>query len=143
MPFSAVLLTGLLTLVLTPGARPSNLLLRAEMLSLRAECSKSGLCGVASATPPRRLPALPLSRRAPRARDGHYSGGPPSGAPAPPRRILAVLEEIDRIPARPLWPGFEARKVPIEIFDGEHTWLAGRARAPEVVYSCFGGRKGT
>jgi hypothetical protein len=31
----------------TPGACPSNLLLRAEMLSLRAECSKNGLCGVA------------------------------------------------------------------------------------------------
>ena len=30
----------------------------------------------------------------------------------------AVLEELDRIPARLLWPGFEARKVPIEIFDG-------------------------
>ncbi len=29
------------------GARPSNLLLRAAMLSLRAECSKNGLCGVA------------------------------------------------------------------------------------------------
>ena len=29
------------------GACPSNLLLRAAMLSLRAECSKNGLCGVA------------------------------------------------------------------------------------------------
>src|ERR1700693_5258560 len=143
MPFSPALLTELLTLVLSPCARPSNLLLRAEILSLRAECSKSGLCGVASATPPRRFPALPLSRRPPRARDGHYSDGLPSGAPAPPRRILAVLEEIDRIPARPLWPGFEARKVPIEIFDGEHTWLLRVTRPPEVVYSCFGGRKGT
>jgi len=140
MPFSAVLLTELLTLVLTPGARPSNLLLRAEMLSLRAECSKSGLCGVASATPPRRFPALPLSRRPPRARDGHYSDGLPSGAPAPPRRILAVLEEIDRIPARPLWPGFEARKVPIEIFDGEHTWLVGHPSPPEEFHPCSGER---
>src|SRR6266536_3503967 len=57
------------------GACPSNLLLRAAMLSLRAECSKNGLCGVASATPPRLFPALPLSRRPPRARDGHYSDG--------------------------------------------------------------------
>src|ERR1700693_243678 len=55
------------------------------MLSWRAECSKNGLCAVASAPPPRRrgwgaarspagnCPALPLSRRPPRARDGDYS----------------------------------------------------------------------
>jgi hypothetical protein len=39
-----------------PGACPSNPLLRAAILSLRAGCS------------------LPLSRRPPRARHGHYSG---------------------------------------------------------------------
>ena len=30
-----------------------------------------------------------------------------TGATAPPPRVLAVLKELDRISARPLWPGFE------------------------------------
>ena|SRR5450759_2345541 len=68
-----------------PGACPSNLLLRAAILSLRAECSKNGLCGVAllllraagvggtARSPAGNCPALPLSLRPPLARDGHYS----------------------------------------------------------------------
>jgi hypothetical protein len=64
----------------------------------------------------------------------------PAGARVPPPRILAVLEELDRIAARPLWPGFEARKVPIEIFDGEHTWLVGHPGPPEEFHPCSGER---
>ena len=120
MPFPAILLTELLTLILFPGARPSHLPRRAEMLSPRAECAGNGIFGVASSAP-RGVPA-----------------SLPAAAPGPPPRILTVLHELDRIAARPLWPGFEARKVPIEIFDGEHTWLVRHPSPPEEFRPCFG-----
>jgi hypothetical protein len=63
----------------------------------------------------------------------------PAGAPAPPPRILAVLTELDRISARPLWPGFEPRKVPVEIFDGGRTWLVRHPSPPEEFRPCSGG----
>jgi hypothetical protein len=63
-----------------------------------------------------------------------------AGGPAPPPRILAVLDELDRISARTLWPGFEARKVPLEIFDGERTWLVGHPSPPEEFRPCCGKR---
>src|SRR5260221_14716366 len=75
------------------GARPSNLLLHAAIPSLRAECSKNGLCGVASATPPRRFPALPLSLRPPRARDGHYSDDLLAESRLFPRLFRSLAEE--------------------------------------------------
>ncbi len=62
----------------------------------------------------------------------------PGGEPEPPgagrgaddpvvaasvSRVPAVLAEVDRLAQRPLWPGFEPRTIPIEIFDGRQTWL--------------------
>jgi hypothetical protein len=56
----------------------------------------------------------------------------PAAAPTPPiPRVLAVLKELDRISARPLWPGFEPRKIPVAIFDGGRTWLARHPSPPE------------
>src|SRR5207245_11425378 len=55
------------------------------------------------------------------------------GATAPPPRVLAVLKELDRISARPLWPGFEPRRIPVAIFDGGRTWLARHASPPEEL----------
>jgi hypothetical protein len=62
-----------------------------------------------------------------------------AGPPAPPPRILAVLTELDRISARPLWPGFEPRKAPVEILDGGRTWLVRHPSPPEEFRPCSGG----
>ena len=43
---------------------------------------------------------------------------PPVAVPVP-----AVLDQFDRVCARPFWPGFEACRIPLVIFDGKKTWL--------------------
>jgi hypothetical protein len=63
-----------------------------------------------------------------------------AGAPSPPPRILAVLRELDRIEARPLWPGFEPRKIPVEVFDGAHTWLVRHPNPPVEFRASAGGK---
>jgi hypothetical protein len=55
---------------------------------------------------------------------------PPARAGQPEPRVFAVLAELDRMAARPLWPGFEPREVPLEIFDGGRTWLLRHPRPP-------------
>jgi hypothetical protein len=55
---------------------------------------------------------------------------PPAGATPPEPRVFAVLAELDRMAVRPLWPGFEPREVPLEIFDGGRTWLLRHPRPP-------------
>lgn len=54
-----------------------------------------------------------------------------AGPPAPAPRVFAVLKELDRISARPLWPGFEPRQIPVAIFDAGRTWLARHPNPPE------------
>ncbi len=54
---------------------------------------------------------------------------PPAPAAAEPR-IFAVVEEIDRISERPLWPGFEPRTIPFEVLDGGQTWLVRHPHPP-------------
>ncbi|MEP7132238.1 MAG: hypothetical protein ABI914_03675 [Acidobacteriota bacterium] len=44
--------------------------------------------------------------------------------------VPAVLAEFDRLAARPLWPGFDPGSTPLEIFDGERTWLVRHPRPP-------------
>jgi hypothetical protein len=68
------------------------------------------------------------------------SVGALAGAPAPPPRILAVLRKLDRIEARPRWPGFEPRKIPIEVFDGAHTWLVRHPNPPVEFRASAGGK---
>jgi hypothetical protein len=62
-----------------------------------------------------------------------------TGAPAPRPRVFAVLKELDRISARPLWPGFEPRGIPVAIFDGGRTWLARHPSPPEEFQPWPGG----
>jgi hypothetical protein len=57
-----------------------------------------------------------------------------AGAPAPAPRVLAVLKELDRISSRPLWPGFDPRRIPVAIFDGGRTWLSRHPNPPEEFH---------
>jgi hypothetical protein len=52
----------------------------------------------------------------------------------------AILQEADRLAALDLWPGFDARAIPVALFDGERTWLYGHP-APPAEYQP-GGRAG-
>jgi hypothetical protein len=54
---------------------------------------------------------------------------------------LAVLKELDRIAARPLWPGFDPRRIPVAIFDDGRTWLA-RHPSPPAEFRPWPGEKG-
>jgi hypothetical protein len=49
-----------------------------------------------------------------------------SNAPTAP----AVLAEFDRMAGLPLWPGFEPKKVPLAIYDGERTFLVRHPSPP-------------
>lgn len=64
------------------------------------------------------------------------SPGPAASQP----RILTVAEEIDRISERPLWPGFEPRTIPFEIFEDGRTWLV-RHPHPPAEFAPVPGRK--
>lgn len=49
--------------------------------------------------------------------------------PAKPT-AAAVLAELDRMLDLPLWPGFEPRRIPVAIYDGERTILARHPSPP-------------
>ncbi len=59
--------------------------------------------------------------------------------PAAPR-VVQVLKEFDRISSGSLWPGFEPRRIPIEVFDGGRTWLL-RHPSPPADFHPFSGQK--
>lgn len=52
-----------------------------------------------------------------------------------------VMEEFERLSARPLWPGFDPRLVPVEIYDGRATYLF-RHPNPPPEYKEMTGRPG-
>jgi hypothetical protein len=55
----------------------------------------------------------------------------PLGAQTPPNpSATAVLTEFDRLAVLPLWPGFDPRKTPVAIFDGERTILVRHPSPP-------------
>lgn len=71
--------------------------------------------------------------------------------PAPSLSPPAVVEALDEVAARELWPGFDPRRIPIAIFDGEATWLfrhpapsdgfePAAGHAPELAVHRFAGR---
>jgi hypothetical protein len=65
--------------------------------------------------------------------------------PAPPTRVSAALsvdEELRRLAARPLWPGFDPARIPLAVFDGERTFLF-RHPKPPVEFQAVPGRAGT
>lgn len=43
----------------------------------------------------------------------------------------AILQDADRLAALDLWPGFDARAVPVALFDGARTWLHGHPSPPD------------
>ncbi|HKF44712.1 MAG TPA: hypothetical protein VKG01_16560, partial [Thermoanaerobaculia bacterium] len=59
---------------------------------------------------------------------------PGAGAAAVP----AVLDQFERVCARPFWPGFEPCRIPLVIFDGKRTWLF-RHPAPPSEFAEFPG----
>jgi hypothetical protein len=52
-------------------------------------------------------------------------------------RVFAALEEFDRFGSRELWPGFEPRGIPLEIFDGRRTWLVRHPAPPPEFQASF------
>lgn len=44
--------------------------------------------------------------------------------------IPAIFAEVDRVAAKPLWPGFDIAKIPVEVYDGKQTWLRGHPSPP-------------
>ena len=71
-----------------------------------------------------------------------------TGVNASTPRVVEVLKEFDRISSRPLWPGFEPRRIALEVFDGGRTWLLRHPSPPaefrplpgEKDVAVFGGR---
>jgi len=52
-------------------------------------------------------------------------------APAGDRDPLAVVAEMERLAAQPLWPGFVPQDYPIAIYTGERTLMFGHPNPPE------------
>jgi hypothetical protein len=50
------------------------------------------------------------------------------------KSVFNLVAEFDRLAAKPLWPGFDARKTPLELFDGVNTYLV-RHPAPPKEFS--------
>jgi hypothetical protein len=54
----------------------------------------------------------------------------PAGAETPGTSAAAVFAEFDRMAGQPLWPGFDPKKVPLAIWDGERTFLVRHPSPP-------------
>lgn len=50
------------------------------------------------------------------------------------KSVFALVAEFDRLASKPLWPGFDARKIPLELYDGVNTYLV-RHPAPLKEFS--------
>jgi hypothetical protein len=44
--------------------------------------------------------------------------------------VFDLVVEFDRLAAQPLWPGFDARKIPLELYDGVNTYLVRHPAPP-------------
>ncbi|HLL75652.1 MAG TPA: hypothetical protein VK421_10350 [Pyrinomonadaceae bacterium] len=49
--------------------------------------------------------------------------------------LFAVMDEVDRVAAADLWPGFDPRRIPAAIFDGQNTILFRHPQPPEGFVS--------
>lgn len=47
------------------------------------------------------------------------------------KSVFSLVVEFDRLAAKPLWPGFDARKTPLELYDGVNTYLVRHPAAPK------------
>ncbi len=45
--------------------------------------------------------------------------------------VFSLVAEFDRLAAQSLWPGFDARKTPLELYDGVNTYLVRHPSPPE------------
>ena len=61
-------------------------------------------------------------------------------SPAPPPDAFAVMARVDQVAARPLWPGFDLRRVPVAIYDGTATYLF-RHPSPPPEFTPVDGRR--
>jgi hypothetical protein len=61
-----------------------------------------------------------------------------SGAAA----LFAVMDEVDRMGAAELWPGFDPRRVPVALYDGSNTLLFRHPQPPEGFVSLSSRRGG-
>jgi hypothetical protein len=61
---------------------------------------------------------------------------------APGRDVYAVVAEVDRIASQTtLWPDFDPRRIPVEIYDGQNTFLF-RHPAPPAEFVSLSSRQG-
>ncbi len=60
------------------------------------------------------------------------TGAFPGTAAEPGARVFAAVAELDRMAERPLWPGFDPRAIPLEVFEGGRTWIAPPAPSRRV-----------
>ncbi|HEY0083699.1 MAG TPA: hypothetical protein VGB61_12975, partial [Pyrinomonadaceae bacterium] len=66
----------------------------------------------------------------------------PRVAPIAARDVYAVVAEVDRIASRTiLWPEFDPRRIPVEIYDGRNTLLF-RHPAPPAGFVSLSSRQG-
>ncbi len=61
-----------------------------------------------------------------------------AGQAAQAPRVIEVFREFDRIGARPLWPGFDPRSVPVEVYDGNKSYLFHHRNPPEGFHELVG-----
>jgi len=47
------------------------------------------------------------------------------------RDAFAIMAEVDRIAAKPLWPGFDLKQVPVALYDGRRTIFFRHPKPPE------------
>lgn len=55
---------------------------------------------------------------------------PASASPSGAGDLFAVMDEIDRVAASELWPGFDPRAIPAAVYDGRNTLLFRHPRPP-------------
>jgi hypothetical protein len=55
----------------------------------------------------------------------------PGFAATTPPDPIAVMAEFDRETTTELWPGFDPRKIPVEIYDGKQSWLFRHPKPPQ------------
>lgn len=49
--------------------------------------------------------------------------------------LRPVFAEFDRMAASGIWPGFDARKFPVAVYDGERTWLRHHPSPPATYHA--------
>lgn len=70
-----------------------------------------------------------------------HASASPSAARGNSPTPFDVMAEFERLSARPLWPGFDPRLVPVEIYDGRATYLF-RHPSPPPEFKEMPGRPG-